>query len=101
MSKGYGQAWGTHQYCEQGASWDTSSFYLIFTIYDLCFTIYNFFFAHVRLHVSGYVKVGALWRAAEGARSLGLELQAVVVNVMWLLGAELRTSGRAASAPNW
>lgn len=55
----------------------------------------------MRLHVSGYVKVGALWRAAEGARSLGLELQAVVVNVMWLLGAELRTSGRAASAPNW
>lgn len=43
---------------------------------------------------------GALGKLEEGIGSLGAGVQVVVCCLMWVLGLELRSPARAASAPN-
>lgn len=49
------------------------------------------------VHVS--TSIGRIHQKASDP--LELKLQAVVSYLMWVLGVELRSSGRAVSTPNW
>lgn len=63
----------------------------------LFFTFKNYLilnYVHVSVHECVHIKCRCLWRPEKGLRYLLLELQVVVITLMWLLGNELRSSAK-------
>lgn len=66
----------------------------------------HFYFVCVHVHINTYMYIlcghtsGCLWRPEEGTEFPGVELQAVVSCLTWVLRTELRPSAGAVSILN-